>query len=177
MDGTVFENPAVLPRAFVPERVRLVAGTGAREPLVDANAAFGEAFREITANADWKGMAWILADRAGEEPGGAAEMTGYRETTNTAAFDAQVCGGGAWVVLSHVQDGGWSARDAAGHALALARANGPFLAVRLPEGSTGVRLRYRPPGFLAGAWISAGTLLMLAGIAVSRRFAARRVRP
>jgi hypothetical protein len=173
VDGSVFENPAVLPRAFVPERVRLVAGTGAREPLTDANAAFGGAFREIAANPDWKATAWILSERAGEEPGGTAEISGYRETTNTASFDADVSAGGAWVVLSLVQDGGWSARDSAGAALAVTRANGPFLAVRLPEGHRGVRLRYRPPGFLAGAWISAGTLLMLAGIALSRRFAAR----
>ena len=72
----------------------------------------------------------------------------------------------AWVVLSIVQDGGWSAENGAGDALPLFRANGPFLALRLPAGNTRVRLRYSPPGFLLGAAISGITLAMLAAVAL-----------
>ncbi len=81
----------------------------------------------------------MLADRVAEEPGGAAEISGYRESTNAASFDARAGRGGAWVVLSLVQDGGWSARGADGAAIPVARANGPFLALHLPEGEHRVR--------------------------------------
>jgi uncharacterized membrane protein YfhO len=74
----------------------------------------------------------------------------------------------AAVVLSVVQDGGWSARDADGARLELRRANGPFLAVVLAPGDHLVRLTYRPPGFAAGAIASAVTLLALATAAAVR---------
>ncbi len=167
-DGGVFESPTVLPRAFVPATVRLVAGAPAREPLRDANAAFGAAFREIASNRDWRAKAWVLADRDGEAPGGAAEISAYGESTNAASFDAKVSGGGAWIVLSLVQDGGWSATSG-GAAVPVSRANGPFLALNLPEGAQRVRLRYRPPGFVAGAWISAATAAALLAAAVAAR--------
>ncbi|MET0618886.1 MAG: YfhO family protein, partial [Thermoanaerobaculia bacterium] len=170
-DGDVYENASVLPRAFVPARVRLVAGSSKdAEPLVDANAAFGPAFADIAANRDYREMAWILSDRAGEEPGGDASISKYAETTNTVELDVAAAAP-SWVVLSIVQDGGWSARDAAGRALPLSRANGPFLALKVPAGSTQVRMRYRPPGFVAGAWISGITLVILVAVWLRRRTA------
>ena len=167
-DGEVYENPSVLARAFIPRRVRLVAGTGGREPRPDANAAFGPAFADIARNRDFAQTAWILAGREGEAPGGDARISGYREWTNGAAFDADAAAD-AWVVLSLVQDGGWSARDVAGKALPLFRANGPFLAIHISAGKTSVRLRYRPPGFVSGSWISAATLLLLGVMALRAR--------
>jgi hypothetical protein len=173
-DGQVFESPTVIPRAFVPGTVRLVAGPPADEPLRDANAAFGPAFRDITANIDWRSKAWVLADRDAEEPGGAAEISGYRESTNAASFAATAGRGGAWVVFSLVQDGGWSAHGADGAAIPVARANGPFLALHLPEGEHRVAMRYRSPGFVLGAWISAATLAaVLVGAGRGRRRRAR----
>jgi hypothetical protein len=172
-DGDVYENPAVLPRAFVPARVRLVAPApdSGKEPRVDANAAFGPAFAEISTNPDFRTTAWILSDRDGEVGGGEAVLSRYEESTNAVRLDASVPAGsdGAWVVLSIVQDGGWSARDAEGRVLAVHRANGPFLALRLPPGDTRVRLEYSPPGFRAGVAISAATVLVLAAVAVRRR--------
>ncbi len=168
-DGQVLESPTVIPRAFVPDRVRLVAGAKTTPLRFDANAAFGTAFSEIAANRDWRGRAWVLADRQGEEPGGEAEISGYRESINGASFDARVAGAGAWTVLSLVQDGGWSAQDADGVPIPVTRANGPFLALRVPPGSGRVVLRYRPPGFVAGTWVSAATLgLLVAGGALRR---------
>jgi uncharacterized membrane protein YfhO len=117
---------------------------------------------------------WILSDRDAEEAGGAAEISNYRETTNAAFFDAAVDEAGAWIVLSLVQDGGWSARDGHGRVLPLARANGPFLALHLPRGSHRVALAYSPPGFVPGSWISAGTLVLLLAAAVRRRRAESR---
>jgi hypothetical protein len=170
----------VLPRAFVPERVRFVAGASAAreaEPLADANAAFGTAFAEIAANPDFRATAWILGESDGEAPGGEASITSYRESTNAVAFDASVAqgSGDAWVVLSIVQDGGWSAEDGVGRDVPVFRANGPFLALRLPAGNTSVRLRYSPTGFRVGTGISAAALSALAvfaSVAFRRRRAA-----
>ncbi len=178
-DGRVFENSAALERAFVPDAVRRVAsGARADAPLSNANAAFGEnAFRDIVANTDWKSRAWILGDGEGETSGGSAEISDYGESTNTATFRAQVTAAPAYAVLSLVQDGGWSAENDTGARLPLLRANGPFMAVKLPEGETRVRLRYRPPGsgIAAIAGISGAALLCVAGVAVSRRRRARAV--
>ena len=169
-DGIMFENAAVLPRAFIPASVRLVATpSGLREPVRDADAAFGAAFAEIAAATDWRERAWILADRGSDAVGGSGEIDRYAETTNTLAFHARVTSGPAYVVLSVVQDGGWSARDARGAPLEVRRANGPFLSVVLPEGEHDVTLTYRPPGFRIGAPISLAAAIGMVGLLVLSR--------
>jgi len=165
-DGNVYENAAVLPRAFVPERVQLVAApAGLREPVKDANAAFGSAFPAIAGNGDWRGRAWILWHEDGEAPGGKAEIVDYVESTNAISFRARVAEGPACIVLSVVQDGGWSARDEKGAKIPVFRANGPFFAVLLAPGDHTVRLTYSPPGFIPGALVSLATAIVLAGAA------------
>jgi hypothetical protein len=167
-DGIVYENAGALPRAFLPASVRLVpASPDLREPVRDANAAFGPSLAEITAATDWRARAWVLGDRGGDVAGGAGEIGGYRETTNAIAFHARVTSGPAYVVLSVVQDGGWSARDGNGARLEVRRANGPFMAVVLPEGEHAVTLTYRPPGFPAGAAISLAAAASLAGLGLA----------
>jgi hypothetical protein len=171
-DGRLWENSRALPRAFSPASVRLVAPAARlREPLSDANAAFGkEAFAAIAANRDWGGAAWILGPAAGEEANPRASIADYREETNEASFTASASAP-SWIVLSLVQDGGWSATlespvaaaPASAPPLALSRANGPFLALRVPPGTHRVRLRYRPPGWTAGLWIGAATVVLVAG--------------
>lgn len=170
-DGTVFENARVLPRAFAPARIRAIRPPPARPwPILDAAAAFGPAFSEITALEDWGATAYVLADGAGDAANPTAAISGYAESTNAAAFDARVEGGApAVVVLSLIQDGGWSARDAAGTALPTSLANGPFLALALPPGSRRVLLTYSPPWFRAGAAISLATVGLLAVAAYGAR--------
>jgi hypothetical protein len=174
--------PRVRARVRAPRR----SGAGLREPLSDANAAFGrEAFAAIAANSDWSGRAWILAAAtgAGEESNPPAEVAHYREKTNEASFDATAAAA-SWIVVSLVQDGGWSAtleRTGAGapkdaEPLALSRANGPFLALRVPAGTHRVRLRYRPPGWIAGLWIGAATCLTLVAYLALRSGRPRLVR-
>jgi hypothetical protein len=155
----------------VPDRLRLVkAPPNLREPLMDANAAFGPAFAEIVANQDWRAKAWILWHEDGEGPGGRAEISDYAESTNAISFRARVEHGPTCVLLSVVQDGGWSARDETGAKVPLFRANGPFFAAALMPGDHTVRLTYWPPGFLAGLWIGVGTAVALAvAFIVSRR--------
>jgi hypothetical protein len=170
-DGMAFENSRVLPRAFAPARVRPVPPPPSRPwPVLDAAAAFGPAFSDITALEDWSATAYVLTDGASEVGNPAIAISDYAESTNAASFGARVAEGRGpgFVVLSLVQDGGWSARDASG-ALPTFLANGPFLAVRLGPGNHRIALTYRPPGLGAGSAISLGTLGLLAGAAVLER--------
>jgi hypothetical protein len=180
-DGRAFENSRFLERAFVPARVRLVGTrTRAREPLADANAAFSGELPAIFSNADWRGRAWVLSAREGETDGGMVEISDYRESTNAAAFAASVSSPEGWIVLSLVQDGGWTARHDGGEAVPLLRANGPFLAMRLPRGTHRIALRYSPPGFRAGlglAGLTAAALGIAAGMRLRRLRGAAPSRP
>ncbi len=167
-DGVAFENADALPRAFAPARVRRVRATRNAWPVADATAAFGEEFARIAATTDWSASASILADGPSDSENPIARVDRYAERTNAAAFDATVPPGPASVVvLSLVQDGGWTARDENGP-LAVHLANGPFLAVEVPAGAHRVRLAYAPPGWRIGTGISAATLVAIA-LAVRRR--------
>ena len=73
------------------------------------------------------------------------------------------------MVASLVQDGGWTARDETGRPLPTGRANGPFLAVAIPEGDHRIRLRYAPPGSRTGAVVTIGTAAALLAAAVAVR--------
>jgi len=171
-DGTVFENSRVLPRAFAPARVRRIPAPPSRPwPVLDAAAAFGPAFPEITALRDWRATAYVLVDGGGEIENTPVAISGYTESTNAASFEARVAAGRGpgFVVLSLVQDGGWSARDAAGKQLPTFLANGPFLALRIPPGDRRIVLRYCPPGMKLGSAISLVTLLILSAAAVRAR--------
>jgi len=172
-DGTVFENLRVLPRAFAPARVRRIPPPAKRPwPVFDAAAAFGPAFADVVALEDWGGTAYVLTEGAGdalENP--PVEVSRYTESTNAAAFEARVAEGGepGFVVLSLVQDGGWSARDETGRSIPAFLANGPFLALRIPPGRHRVALDYCPPGFRLGSAISLAALAVLAAAALVRR--------
>ena len=93
------------------------------------------------------------------------QVRGYNETTNGASFTVRVApgAGDANLASSLVQDGGWTARDAAGRSLSTGRTNGgPFLTLTLPSGDHEVRLTYRPPGWRAGLATTLATLAALA---------------
>ena len=160
-DGTVFENADVLPRVFAPERLRPFP-PGAR-------------LRDLVPSISWRTEAFLDPDpRRVPPPGdagtnGPVRVSGYAEATNSAAFRSDASSGGALVVASLVQDGGWTARDESGP-LPTARANGPFLAIMVPGGRHRIRLSYAPPGARAGAIVSLATIgLVLAAAALGRR--------
>ena len=160
-DGTVFENATVLPRVTAPARLRAMPAPPPRETLRGLDFA-----REA-----------VVADPVGAigrlpEKNGRAEVLDYAETANRVTFRARTSGAGAVLVASLVDDGGWRARDETGRSLPIARANGPFLAVRVPAGDHGVRLDYAAPGFRTGAAVSAATLAAVLLLA-TRRFRAR----
>jgi hypothetical protein len=169
-DGTVFENADVLPRAFAPERLRQLPP--------------GASLRDLVGSLSWRTEAVLVQDPrpppdAPADPGtnGPVSIRGYRESTNSAEFQTRAPGGGAVVVASLVQDGGWTARDETGRALPTGKANGPFLAVEVPRGDHRIRLRYAPPGSKAGAAVTLITGIVLLAAAVARRAAGSRSRP
>ena len=57
---------------------------------------------------------------------------------------------------------GWHASDRTGSRLRTVRIDGAYLGVPLPAGVDAIRLRFRPPGVVAGAAMAAGSLLVLA---------------
>jgi hypothetical protein len=161
-DGAVFENRDALARVFAPERIAFVAGAGgSRGWAGNGNAfeQFGAPASAFAGKKDWREEAYFLSREAKRIANGSAEVTGYRESSNEASFSVTVSDGGSYVVASLVQDGGWSARDERGREIATTLANGPFLGLRLPAGSHTVFLKYSPPGFQAGLWISIASLL------------------
>ena len=72
--------------------------------------------------------------------------------------------GGGWLALAEAFDPGWTA-DVGGRSTPVYRANGPFMAVPVPAGSSVVRVRYRPRSLMFGAALSALGLLSLAFLA------------
>ncbi|HYK43401.1 MAG TPA: hypothetical protein VE007_13520 [Thermoanaerobaculia bacterium] len=103
---------------------------------------------------------------------GSVVVSGYRESTNSASFHARLAEPSR-LVVSLVQDGGWSAKDGSGRRIPLARAEGLLLALDLPAGDSDVRLSYLPPGMAAGASISAAAAVLIL-VAALLRFRARK---
>jgi hypothetical protein len=105
-----------------------------------------------------------------------ATVSQYRESTNSASFHARLTEP-ARVVVSVVQDGGWSAKDGSGRPIPSARAEGILLALDLPSGDSDVRLSYVPPGMAAGAAISGAAAILLCALGVYRFTGRRRSYP
>jgi hypothetical protein len=167
-DGSVFENRQALPRVFAPRRFLGVAGVSPKGWIRSASPLFGEVLTEIARLPDFHEKALVLGAPAGERANGQVEISGYTESTNRATFHARVRGGSPETLLvsSLVQDGGWSVRGEGGRRLAATLANGPFLAVWLPDGESEVVLDYAPPGWREGLAVSTGALVLLAALAL-----------
>ena len=174
-DGTVFENRQWLPRVFTPQTISLVRGPDGASVGANAMELFGGALSGIAGVTDWRSRAYVLGRETRDFANGEAEVTEYRESTNRISFRTRSSGEEVLLVASLVQDGGWSARDASGQAIEVSRANGPFLALRVPKGDRRILLKYRPPGMALGGGISLASLVAVGGWALirSRQTAAR----
>jgi hypothetical protein len=165
-DGTVFESRRVLAPVTAPPRLRAVPAPPSRAELSRLDFT-----REALLHDPGGALGPLPAENA------AAQVLDYAETADRVAFRVRtsgpVSGSGAVLVASLVNDGGWRARDENGRSLPIARANGPFLALRVPAGEHRVRLDYAAPGFRTGALVSAATLLAAAFGLVVRRLRAR----
>lgn len=150
-DGTVFRNRSVLARVFAPARIEAAASPAAAASPRRADWAE----RALFAPSDWRGER-----RPAAGANGTAVVSGYSESANRVRFQASVAAaGGAMLVTSLVDDGGWTARTEEGAEVSLGRANGPFLALLLAPGRHVVRLRYTAPGFRVGSAVSLAALL------------------
>jgi hypothetical protein len=149
---SIFENPAVLPRAFSPPRIRLVAGSAAVVP-------------EMAAHSDFSRLAWIESDgeRLGEVANGPATVS-TREDGPDLVLDV-IAEAPAWIVVSETNWKGWRAREGSTRFPVLF-ADQAFIGFRIPRGRHRVRLEYRPFSFMAGA-ILASMGFVLVGILAS----------
>ena len=164
----LLENERVLPRAFVPPRVR-------------RGGSWRRVLREMREETDFGARAWI--EVPGEpaapvrgQPNGPGRARTRREGSGY-RLDVEMEGRG-YVVTSIAAWRGWRAR-AAGGELPLAFANRAFLAFELPAGRHEVRLTYLPTSFVWGRAITLTTLGALAGaaiVSVVRRRGWRRAR-
>lgn len=144
----LIENERVLPRAFLPRRVR-----------GDANVA-----AEMKTATDFADLAWI--EGAGEGANGAGTVAVAREGTRL-RLDANL-ESGAWVVVTQTAWPGWRAY-LDGRRVRTFRANAAFLAVYVPAGRHEVRLRYLPQSFVTGRTISVAVALLILAFLFTRR--------
>ncbi|MGH9364529.1 MAG: DUF6044 family protein [Thermoanaerobaculia bacterium] len=171
-DGQVLENQDALPRVFAPQRVVGVGPPGyGRDRVRSATPLFLAAYEDLQHQADWRQKAFVLGAARQERANGEAEIHDYAEAVSRVTFRVRARGGSPETILvsSLVQDGGWSGRDENGRRLPTTLANGPFLAVSVPDGAHKVVLDYAPPGSRTGLLVSLGTLLCMAVAAVAMR--------
>ncbi|HEX7419964.1 MAG TPA: YfhO family protein [Thermoanaerobaculia bacterium] len=147
----IAENTGVLPRAFVPKNVRVVATQRESLDALRAIADFGD--QGVVEDRDTRTFA--------QNGPGVAEVTGRGSHLIVhARMDAP-----GWVFVSNSFWRGWRARSD-GHNVPLHFGDHAFLAFYLPAGEHDVTLVYRPRSFVAGAWISGLTALLLLGYAL-----------
>lgn len=140
----LLENTQVLPRAFVPGRVRYV-----RE-----NAA--EGMQEAT---EFASTAWIETDayEPHDAPNGPGRVSIQRKGLEYELQATMERAG--WIVISETHWPGWRAY-VDGRAVRPHYANHAFLGVHVPAGAHRVRLVYLPESFTRGRMISGATLLV-----------------
>lgn len=147
-DGSTFENPVALPRAFVPGIVRV-------EPDGRKRIA------EMSAATDFSRTAWVDGGASRDSRNGAASIR-VREVGPDLVIDADVRER-AFVATSVPDWPGWQARSGA-LAIPLVTVNHAFVGFWLPPGRHSVRLRYFPRTFVAGG-VLAGAALAAAVLA------------
>jgi hypothetical protein len=143
----LLENTRVLPRAFIPRRIRYER---------DGKATL-EAMQQAT---DFGDVAWIEAPEF--EPHDAANGPGSIVQHRSGLgylLDAEMAQPG-WIVVSATHWKGWRAAID-GHRVTPRFANHAFLGVYVPAGSHRVSLEYRPSSFRRGRTLSLATLVLL----------------
>jgi hypothetical protein len=153
----LFENLHVMPRAFVPRRVRYEQSGG---PVLTG----------MRAAKDFSDLAWIEEPESGphEIANGPGTLAIHRDGFGL-SIDATMAADG-WVVASQSAWKGWRAYID-GRRVPVHFANHAFLGVLVPAGQHHVKLQYLPESFTRGRAISFGTLglLILAGAFPSAR--------
>lgn len=150
----IYENMHVLPRAFVPKRVRL--GENREERLAS-----------MATKDDFSRVAWI--EPKGSEPGrhqlldNGPGRVQTRSRGSALLLDVKMRNEG-WVVISQTAWKGWRAfQEVDGKRIEhpLGIANHAFLGLKLPAGEHKIELVYWPKSFVLGGAISLVSLLGL----------------
>jgi hypothetical protein len=161
-EGRLFENPRVLPRAFVPRALRYEPDVGRQIALLGAVRSFadeGVVGEELPA-----GVSGIEARANGEA---VVKVASYQAQRMTLEVDARQP---ALVATSMTAWPGWKL-TVDGVRTALVPYNHAFLGFRVPAGRHTAVLRYMPDGFVAGSVIT------LVSLAASLYLLARARRP
>ena len=164
--GKLFENTAVLPRAFVPQRIRY-------EPSSTPILA------QMLKATNFADMAWIEAreyppHQITNGPGRVTIRRAKLGLDMNAAMD-----GDGWIVISQTAWKGWRAY-VDGKRVEMKFANHAFLGLFVTAGRHHIRLIYLPDSFTRGRAISFATLALLIVIPLTRsaiRARGRRRRP
>ena len=145
----LIENPAVLPRAYIPRYVRF-----GRNPEQE--------IAEMRDEADFSERAWIDALTPNEIENGRGRVVARKAKLGLElSADMESAG---YVVISNAAWNGWRAY-LDGKAIRPLRANHAFLAVHVPAGHHSVTLRFMPQAFVAGRAISFFSLIAMSGAA------------
>jgi hypothetical protein len=153
----LFENTRVLPRAFVPRRIRYERRG---DPVLQG----------MSLAKDFSDLAWIEAPELTphEVPNGPGALTLHKDG-NGLFIDAEMAADG-WVVASQSAWKGWRAYID-GRRVEVRFANHAFLGVFVPKGRHQVRLQYLPDSFTRGRAISFATLAVIViAFSTRRRF-------
>ncbi|MCU1230622.1 MAG: Bacterial rane protein YfhO [Acidobacteria bacterium] len=151
--GRLIENPAALPRAFIPKHVRINAPNELAE--MQSATDFGE-------------RSWLAADvPSHERDNGPGTIVSMKRRTLGWRIDADMERDG-WIVVSQTAWNGWRAY-VDGRRIRYQLANHAFLGVHLPHGRHSVRLTYLPESFVAGRAISFATLACIVALVIVRR--------
>ena len=151
----LFENRRVLPRAFVPRRIRYERRG---EPVLQG----------MSLATDFADLAWIEAPEMTphEVPNGPGTLALHKDG-NSLSIDAEMASDG-WVVASQSAWKGWRAYID-NRRVEVRFANHAFLGVFVPKGHHRIRLQYLPESFTRGRAISFATLGVLVIVALTRR--------
>ncbi|HEY2324726.1 MAG TPA: YfhO family protein [Thermoanaerobaculia bacterium] len=145
--GAIFENTAVLPRAFVPPRIHYDrTGPQTIGDMYGATNFADDAYLEVEE---------YPPHMRSNGPG----VVHTTEVPNGLRIDATMSQD-AWVVVSQTAWSGWRAYID-GKRVRWRYANHAFLGVWVPAGHHDVRLVYLPDSFVRGRAISLGTLALL----------------
>jgi 2-polyprenyl-3-methyl-5-hydroxy-6-metoxy-1,4-benzoquinol methylase len=157
----LWENPDVLPRAFVPRRVRL--GVPPHQEV-----------EEMRGVKDFRGLAWIVppegydgAPRNIRDVRNGPGWVDIRRRGLGFEMTARMRRRDGWVVITETAWKGWRARID-GREVPMGIGDHAFLALSVPKGVHKVELFYRPRSFEVGLGLSAASLVLIAAVSLLR---------
>ena len=162
--ATLYLNADALPRAWIVPVARAES-----EPLAAILAPGFDPRNEVVLDATARSSRITFHACARAAGAGVSRFTVYslQDTSNAITIRAASDGAG-YLVLSDTWYPGWRA-TIDGQAVDVLRANYAFRAVAFPAGEHVVEFRYEPDSFRVGLWISAFSLLIVAGLWAGRQ--------